>query len=56
MNMLLIHVGCLATIVNSDMIPFRKRGIYQAMQNTVAGFGAISGASFGGFIVDHIGW
>jgi MFS family permease len=56
MNMLLIHVGCLATIVNSDMIPFRKRGIYQVMQNAVAGFGTICGAIFGGFIADHIGW
>jgi MFS family permease len=38
------------------MIPFRKRGIYQAMQNAVAGFGAICGASFGGSIADYIGW
>lgn len=45
-----------ATIVNSDMIPFRKRGMYQAMQNGVFGFGSIAGASFGGAIADHIGW
>jgi MFS family permease len=38
------------------MIPFRKRGIYQAMQNAIAGFGAICGASFGGSIADYIGW
>lgn len=46
----------IATIVNSDMIPFRKRGMYQAMQNGVFGFGSIAGASFGGTIADHIGW
>ncbi|KAM7204661.1 major facilitator superfamily domain containing protein [Naviculisporaceae sp. PSN 640] len=46
----------MATIVNSDMIPFRKRGMYQALQNGVFGFGAICGASFGGFIADGIGW
>ncbi|KAI6775749.1 hypothetical protein HG530_002507 [Fusarium avenaceum] len=46
----------MATIVNSDMIPFRKRGMYQALQNGIFGFGAISGASFGGSIADHIGW
>ncbi|KAH6887964.1 major facilitator superfamily-domain-containing protein [Thelonectria olida] len=46
----------MATIVNSDMIPFRKRGMYQALQNGIYGFGAISGASFGGTIADHIGW
>lgn len=38
------------------MIPFRKRGMYQAMQNGSFGFGAICGASFGGFIADCIGW
>ncbi|KAF4979372.1 hypothetical protein FZEAL_4413 [Fusarium zealandicum] len=46
----------MATIINSDMIPFRKRGMYQALQNGIFGFGAISGASFGGSIADHIGW
>ncbi|CAO2647122.1 Nn.00g080440.m01.CDS01 [Neocucurbitaria sp. VM-36] len=46
----------MATIVNSDMIPFRKRGMYQALQNGMFGFGAICGASFGGSISDSIGW
>lgn len=38
------------------MIPFRKRGMYQALQNGIVGFGAISGAAFGGTIADSIGW
>ncbi|KAK0386239.1 hypothetical protein NLU13_6076 [Sarocladium strictum] len=46
----------MATIVNSDMIPFRRRGMYQAMQNGIFGFGAIAGASLGGTIADQIGW
>ncbi|KAK1486403.1 major facilitator superfamily transporter [Colletotrichum cuscutae] len=46
----------IATIVNSDMIPFRRRGMYQALQNGMFGFGAVAGASFGGSIADHIGW
>ncbi|KAK4208870.1 putative vacuolar basic amino acid transporter [Rhypophila decipiens] len=46
----------MATIVNSDMIPFRRRGMYQALQNGVFGFGAICGASFGGWIADGVGW
>ncbi|KAK7183890.1 hypothetical protein DPSP01_010708 [Paraphaeosphaeria sporulosa] len=46
----------MATIVNSDMIPFRKRGMYQALQNGIFGFGSICGASFGGSIADSIGW
>ncbi|KAK3326031.1 major facilitator superfamily domain-containing protein [Apodospora peruviana] len=48
----------MATVINSDMIPFRRRGMYQAMQNGMFGFGAICGASFGGFLADAsgIGW
>src|SRR5271154_6202371 len=38
------------------MIPFRRRGVYQAMQNIIIGLGAISGAAFGGVITDTIGW
>jgi MFS family permease len=53
---LLTQKSLLATIVNSDMIPFRKRGMYQALQNGMFGFGAVCGASFGGLIADHIGW
>ena len=45
-----------ATIINSDLIPFRKRGIYQAVQNVLFGFGSICGASLGGVIADTIGW
>ncbi|GAB1201649.1 hypothetical protein APSETT445_000232 [Aspergillus pseudonomiae] len=46
----------MATIVNSDLIPFRRRGMYQALQNVMHGFGSICGASLGGSIVDTIGW
>ncbi|KAK4138388.1 MFS general substrate transporter [Trichocladium antarcticum] len=46
----------MSTIVNSDMIPFKKRGMYQALQNGMFGFGAVCGASFGGSIADSIGW
>lgn len=46
----------MATIINSDMIPFRERGMYQACQNVLHGFGSICGASLGGLIADNIGW
>ncbi|CAI4292532.1 BAP_1a_G0004960.mRNA.1.CDS.1 [Saccharomyces cerevisiae] len=46
----------LSTIVNSDVIPSSKRGIFQAFQNLLLGFGAICGASFGGTIASSIGW
>jgi MFS family permease len=38
------------------MVPFERRGIYQAIQNILVGFGAVSGASLGGLIADLIGW
>ena len=38
------------------MIPFKRRGMWQALQNSVFGLGAVVGASFGGAIADSIGW
>ncbi|KAF2759204.1 multidrug efflux transporter [Pseudovirgaria hyperparasitica] len=46
----------MATIVNSDMIPFRERGMYQAAQNVTHGVGSICGASLGGLVADQVGW
>lgn len=46
----------LSTIVNSDIIFPRKRGLFQACQNILLGFGAICGASSGGVIATSFGW
>jgi len=46
----------MATIINSDIIPLQNRGMYQAVQNGLHGFGAVCGASLGGIIADTIGW
>jgi MFS family permease len=46
----------MATIINSDIIPLKNRGMYQAAQNGLLGFGAICGASLGGVIADSVGW
>ncbi|KAH8812130.1 major facilitator superfamily domain-containing protein [Xylogone sp. PMI_703] len=46
----------MATVINSDIIPFHRRGMYQACQNVLNGFGSICGASLGGIIADTIGW
>lgn len=46
----------MATIINSDIIPLQNRGMYQAAQNGLLGFGAICGAGLGGVIADGIGW
>ncbi|KAF4988778.1 hypothetical protein FGRMN_9572 [Fusarium graminum] len=46
----------MTTIINTDLIPNKHRGIYQAFQNIIHGFGAICGTSLGGLISDAIGW
>ncbi|KAK3947201.1 major facilitator superfamily domain-containing protein [Pseudoneurospora amorphoporcata] len=46
----------MATVINSDMIPFKQRGMYQAMQNILHRFGFVLGASLGGTITETVGW
>lgn len=46
----------MSTIVNSDIIYPRKRGLFQACQNLLLGFGSVCGASFGGSISSLWGW
>jgi MFS family permease len=38
------------------MVPFHKRGLYQAANNTVYGFGTACGASIGGLLASKLGW
>ena len=46
----------MSTVILSDLIPFHKRGIYQAINNLIMGVGATLGASLGGIIADNMGW
>ncbi|PVI05624.1 MFS general substrate transporter [Periconia macrospinosa] len=46
----------MTTIVNSDLIPTKHRGMYQALQNVVHGAGSVAGATFGGVLLDATGW
>ncbi|AQZ16418.1 hypothetical protein BZL39_J05870 [Zygosaccharomyces parabailii] len=46
----------LSSIVVSDMIPLRERGIYQGIGNISFGVGASLGGSFGGIVSDRFGW
>ncbi|KAK3678555.1 hypothetical protein LTR78_001853 [Recurvomyces mirabilis] len=51
--------GCLNTIstfVASDLVPLRKRGVWQGFSNIVYGTGMGLGGVFGGGINDWIGW
>ena len=46
----------IGTFVASDMVPLRRRGIWQGFGNICYGMGAALGGVFGGAINDSIGW
>ncbi|KAF2121396.1 major facilitator superfamily domain-containing protein [Lophiotrema nucula] len=43
-------------IMTNDMVSIEVRGIYQSYINLLYGGGSASGAAFGGFLCDKIGW
>ncbi|OLN84920.1 Multidrug resistance protein fnx1 [Colletotrichum chlorophyti] len=46
----------ISTFLASDLIPLRKRGVYQGIGNIAYGSGAMLGGIFGGLINDHTAW
>nr|POF17805.1 multidrug resistance protein fnx1 [Quercus suber] len=51
--------GCLNTIstfISSDLVPLRRRGVWQGFSNIVYGTGMGLGGVFGGFIHDRLHW
>ncbi|KAL8715818.1 MAG: hypothetical protein Q9220_000485 [cf. Caloplaca sp. 1 TL-2023] len=46
----------ISTFVGSDLVPLRKRGLWQGFGNVVYGVGAGLGGVFGGWINDVWGW
>ncbi|KAG8869816.1 hypothetical protein FRC20_000811 [Serendipita sp. 405] len=49
-------LNSVSTIILSDLIPLRNRGLFQGLGNIVFGVGAGLGGSLGGYIVDTFGW
>lgn len=49
-------LSCIATYVTSDLIPLRRRGLWQGYANLVFGAGMGIGGVFGGAISDTLGW
>ncbi|TQV93507.1 multidrug resistance protein fnx1 [Cordyceps javanica] len=49
---------CIATLLASDLIPLRQRGLFQGIANVWYGIGAMAGGVTGGFLHDHtaMGW
>ncbi|KAJ5716171.1 hypothetical protein N7493_008082 [Penicillium malachiteum] len=46
----------ISTFVTSDLVPLRKRGIWQGIGNICYGAGSGLGGVFGGWINDTLGW
>ncbi|KAL8845514.1 MAG: hypothetical protein Q9176_000150 [Flavoplaca citrina] len=46
----------ISTFVGSDLVPLRKRGLWQGLGNVFYGIGAGLGGVFGGWINDVLGW
>lgn len=46
----------ISTFVTSDLVPLRKRGLYQGVGNICFGLGASLGGLFGGWVNDIWGW
>jgi EmrB/QacA subfamily drug resistance transporter len=46
----------ISTFIGSDLIPLRKRGVWQGLGNVCYGLGSGTGGLFGGWINDTYGW
>ena len=49
-------LNAISTFVASDLIPLRRRGVWQGLGNISFGLGASLGGVFGGWINDTWGW
>ena len=49
-------IYAISTIVGSDLVPLRKRGIFQGLSNIPVGVGTGLGGLFGGWMNDNWGW
>jgi len=49
-------LNTLGTIIMSDLIPLRKRGVFQGLGNTFYALGSAVGGTVGGWIAHRFGW
>ncbi|RMZ90019.1 hypothetical protein DV736_g2769, partial [Chaetothyriales sp. CBS 134916] len=49
-------LNCISTFVGSDLIPLRRRGLWQGFGNIIFGLGMGLGGIFGGFCADTLSW
>ncbi|KAF7301419.1 hypothetical protein MIND_00707200 [Mycena indigotica] len=53
---ILIALLLVSTIVTTDLIPLKQRGLYQGLANILFGLGAGVGGPLGGWVNDTFGW
>lgn len=49
-------LNAISTFVTSDLVPLRRRGVWQGIGNICYGMGSALGGVFGGWINDTLGW
>ena len=49
-------LSAISTFVTSDLVPLRRRGLWQGYGNVVFGLGTCLGGVFGGWLKDSLGW
>jgi len=49
-------LSCITTFVTSDLIPLRRRGLWQGYGNLIFGLGMGTGGVFGGLCADKLSW
>ncbi|KAL2373049.1 MFS multidrug transporter [Blastomyces gilchristii SLH14081] len=49
-------ITAISTFISSDLVPLRKRGVWQGIGNLCYGLGSALGGVFGGWMNDNWGW
>jgi MFS family permease len=49
-------MNSVVSILTTDLVPLRDRGIWQGYMNIIASVGTSVGAPLGGFLADSVGW
>lgn len=49
-------MNAVVSILLSDIVPLRERGIWQGYMNIIFGAGTATGAPLGGLLAESVGW
>lgn len=49
-------MNAVVSILLTDLVPLRERGIWQGYMNVIASVGTSVGAPLGGFLAESVGW